>query len=199
MLGNQRVERVFSSYWNIRFNKHFFPHKLNCAQNYNYVGTVPSKTDFFMFADSTSTLIEKEEFVNNCIALNYKWNFRKELLRHVDEKVLLLTLASLKFLRDCFNLQFLLQSSEKKNYLHPFGNNICTIAGFTYKVFKLFYLNSFPIFSICNEFGNNGKEISSQEAEWAAFMEFKHPDQKYRSSLSHPQGQKYFTERSISC
>jgi G:T-mismatch repair DNA endonuclease (very short patch repair protein) len=185
-------EYELAKQFNIKFDKHFFPQKLNFPANYDYIGAVPPKTDFFTFTDSESTILEKEIFVQNYIDQKYKWDFKKELFRHIDEKLFLLTMASLKFLKDCFTLQSLLHNSERKPYIHPFGTNICTIAGFSYKVYKFLYLNSFPIFTIHNEFGNNGKEISAQEAEWSAFMDFKHPDQKFRSSLYHPKGQKYF-------
>ena len=55
-------------------------------------------------------------------------------------------------------------------------------------------MNNYPIYSIHNEFNNDGKEISQQEAEWAAYYTFKFPELNYFSSLGHPKGQKYFSE-----
>ncbi len=187
-------EHKISRQFNIAVTEHFFPEKFNNEKNYSYVGQIPDKKYFVNFKDSKEIVDKKIIFINSCINSNYKWDFRKELYRFVDENLYLLTKSCLIFLSDCFRFQSLIQQSEKKNFVHPFGNEICTIAGFTFKVYKLFYLNNYPIFSILNEFGNNGKEMSQQEAEWAAFMHFKYPENKYFSGLLHPKGQKYFSE-----
>ncbi len=187
-------EHQIAEQFNIKVSKHYFPEKFNSINNYSYTGQIPDKSFFINFKDSKTVIEQKLIFINNCLQTNYKWDFRKELFRFVDENLFLLTKSCLIFLKDCFTFQSLLQETEKKKFVHPFGNEICTIAGFTFKVYKLFYLNKYPIFSVINEFGNNGKEMSRQEAEWVAFMHFKYPENKYFSGLLHPKGQKYFNE-----
>lgn len=187
-------EYCLAQQFGVPFYKHFFPQKFNNNCNFDYEGEVPDENYFFTFCDSTQKRQEKSEFVNFLKSANYKWNFKTELKKTIDYNLLLFTKSCLIFLRDCLNLQNLLLERKVQRFVHPFGLDLCTIAGFTFKLYKLFFLNNFPIFSIFNEFENNGKEISLQEAEWAAFFTHKNPELEYFSSLLHPLGQKYFAE-----
>ena len=180
--------------FNVPFENHFFPEKFNIKSNFEYCGPIPESHYFFNFTDSTQEITSKQEFIDLMKNNNSEWNFKDQLFHNTDLKVKLLTIATLTFLKNCLTLQNLLQTTDKKHFIHPFGTGLCTIASFTFKLYKVIYLNNFPIFSIQNEYGLNGKEISAQEAEWAAYYTYKYPQLQYFSSLGHPKGQKYFLE-----
>ena len=145
------------------------------------------------FTDSQEQRNQKLDFIEQNKAKI--WSFSKELFKSCDQKVRILAQASLKYLEDCFNFQTMLQrDNSNKKYIHPFGSELCTIAGFVYKMYRFFYLNNFNICAIRNEYGSNGKEVSLQEYEWACYQQHMFPNLNYRSAFSHPNGQKYFLE-----
>jgi hypothetical protein len=185
-------EDDLSKQFNIEHEKTFFPSFFNKETNFDYCGPIPSEKYFFEFTDSTKLRDEKLEFISK--NKDRLWCFSEELLKSCDIKVLILLQATLKYLNDSFVFQKAIQLSDDKKYIHPFASELCTIAGFVYKMFRFFYLNKFEIYSIKNEFGSNGKEVSLQEYEWACFQQHKFSNLKYRSSFSHPNGQKYFLE-----
>ena len=180
--------------FNIDFELHFFPDKLNNCDHINFEGEIPDLNFFLNFSDSSFVRKAKGDFINRFKESQNLWNFKYELFTDADYKVSLLTKSCMKFIESCLKLQNLIQDKSPKKYIHPFGTGICTIASFTFKLFKCFFLNDFSIFSIHNEFINDGKEISQQEAEWAAYRTFKAPHLNYYSALEHPKGQKYFLE-----
>ena len=177
--------------FNIPFKPLYFPEKFLVFENQYYDGQIPDINLFLNFSDSLTVRNQKIKFVED---FKEQWNCKNELLKFTTNKIKLLTQACTKFLKDCLNLQNLLQTDPEKKFINPFGIGLCTIASFTYKLYKCFYLNNYPIYSIHNEFNNDGKEISQQEAEWAAYYTFKFPELNYFSSLGHPKGQKYFSE-----
>lgn len=177
----------------IDVEKTFFPVFFNQDINYSYSGIIPDEKYFFEFSDTKELRHQKIEFIKKNASKN--WCFTKEILIYCENKVLVLLQASLKYLRDSFAFQTIIQKDiSNKKIIHPFGSELCTIAGFVYKMFRFFYLNKFQIFAIKNEFGTNGKEVSLQEYEWSCYQQHKFPDLKYRSAFSHPNGQKYFPE-----
>ena len=180
--------------FNIDYELHFFPDKINNLDHVDFEGEIPDINFFLNFSDSTLMRKANADFINRFKESHNLWNFKKELFTNVDYKVNLLTQSCMKFVQSCLNLQNLIQEKSPKKYIHPFGIGICTIASFTFKLFKCFFLNDFSIFSIHNEFTNDSKEISQQEAEWAAYRTFRSPQLNYYSALEHPKGQKYFPE-----
>ena len=187
-------EYDLATQFNVPFEKLFFPEKFNCFKNFDYEGLIPDMEYFFTFTDSKKTRLEKINFVEDWKKTNYSWCFQTELLKSAEHQLDLIVKSSLNFIKECLLFQDKIQGAEPKKFIHPFGVGLCTIAGFTYKLFKYFYLNNFPIFSIRHETGLNSKEISRQEAEWAAFYHYKYPDLKWYSALGHPKGQYYFFE-----
>jgi hypothetical protein len=82
------------------------------------------------------------------------WNFKNQLFIHSDYKLKLFSLSFLNWSKESFNLQLDLQSDQQSPIIiHAFANNICTISGFIYKVYKLFYLNTYEVYSVKNEYG----------------------------------------------
>ncbi len=186
-------EDDLSKQFNLKTETTYFPTFFNHPKNYSYSGTFPDTKYFFEFTDTKEIRNQKIAFVNKNKDQN--WCFSEELLKNCNDKVVILLKASLKYLKDAFQFQNLIQKNiSNKKLIHPFASEICTIAGFVYKMFRFFYLNNYEIFAIKNEFGTNGKEVSLQEYEWACFQQHKFPDLNYRSAFSHPNGQKYFLE-----
>jgi hypothetical protein len=121
------------------------------------------------------------------------------LLRYCDEKAQILLNISLLFISDCFEFEIILKLNQSitnvyENLLNPFGYNICSLSGYTYKLFKLLYLNKESIFCIQNEFGSKGKKVSQIEYDWSCFQIFEHPEKKFLSAFNNFQGQKFFKE-----
>jgi hypothetical protein len=91
---------------------------------------------------------------------------------YCDEKLWFLTICCLKFLEESFCFQIMLKTENKiigTDLLHPFGNNICSLSGFTFKLYKILYLNNENIYIVKNEYGVNTKNVSKLEYEWASF------------------------------
>lgn len=177
----------------ISHTKTFFPHRLN---NINYQGNVPDIKLFLDFKDSDETRKEKHNFVDNRKRQNSKWCYEKELIFYVEEKLRLLSLSFLTFLKESFNLQNELQIelNDAKEYIHPLANNICSISGFIFKIYRLLYMNKLKVFTVLNEYGQSCNHVSQQEYEWVSYMHFKFPNKKFQSIFSHPRGQKTFPE-----
>ena len=183
-------EYKMASLFNIAFEKNFFPARF---QNVIYKGDIPNESFFFEFTDSKEIREEKIKFLTNFKKNNSTWEFSKEILKYSEEKLNILSLAFLKFIEESFLFQNLLQHKDESKLIHPMGNNVSSISSFIYKVFRLFYLNSYDIYAIKNEFGGNlAKQVSAQENEWSSYMQFIHPEREYRSAFSHPLGAKIF-------
>ena len=100
----------------------------------------------------------------------------------LTQRLLLLIKSILAFLRKSFQFQFNLKSSLKNtnlyNFVHPFNNPICSISSFVYLIYKIFYLNNYPVFSVANEYGKNHKNVSSMEYMYCTFMDYSYPEKK---------------------
>ncbi len=183
--------------YNFDFEPYFFPEKLNCPNYFNYNDKIPSIENFYFFEDTSIIKDQKDTFVNVLKKKNYIWNFQKELLRFCDEKLWYLTISCLKFLEESFNFQILIKKEnniKNKELLHPFGYHICSLPGFTFKLYKILYLNYEDIYIVRNEYGLNNKKVSKIEYEWASFMEYKYPENEFLSAFNNPTGQQYFKE-----
>jgi hypothetical protein len=182
--------------FNIKFDEYFFPKKFLLPQNMNYHGEVPDVNYYFLISDKHETKLKKETFVSNLKLCNYKWNLQKELIMYCEQKLLLLLLACYQFMHDCETFQNQLNSITNLNFLflNPFSYPLCSLGGYVFKIFKLYYLNHQNIYAVKNEFGINCKNVSKIEFEWASFMDYKYPEKKFLFAFNNENGQKYFRE-----
>ena len=182
--------------FNLSFDRLFFPKKFCNIIHFDYIGPLPPKELFFSSLDSKDERRKKESFLQNFSKNNRVWNFQKELIHFADQKLFLLTLSCLKFLQDCFEFQNTIKTANFLNsgLVHPFGFPLCTLGGFTFKLFKISSLNKFPIFVVNNEFGLRTKKVSKIEYEWSCLMEYLHPEKIFQGAFNNPRGQKYFKE-----
>ncbi len=191
------TEYELAKQFNLNFDEYFFPESLKRPEYYHYNGQVPDLEHFFCFSDTIETKRKKTDFVSKMIEKSYNWNFEKEILRFCDEKLYILCLACLLFIKECFEFQILIKKEREiltNELLHPFGYHICSMPGFTFKLFKILYLNYEDIYVVKNEYGINTKNVSKIEFEWASFMEYKYPNCEFRSAFNNSCGQKYFKE-----
>jgi len=183
--------------YNVNLEPYFFPDSLKNPCYFHYNDKVPNIEHFYSFNDDNNLKKQKLSFVDKLKKDNYVWNFQKELLRYCDEKVWFLTLACLKFLKESFNFQVLIKNENKihdNELLHPFGYEICSMPGFTFKLYKILYLNYEEMYVVKNEYGVNNKNVSKLEFEWASLMEHKYPQSDFLSAFNNPLGQQYFKE-----
>jgi len=183
--------------YNLNLEPYFFPENLKNPLYFHYNEKVPNIEHFYLFNDNNDIKEQKENFVKNLNETNYVWNFQKELLRYCDEKVWCLTIACLKFLEESFNFQVLIKKENQiqgKELLHPFGYELCSMPGFTFKLYKILYLNYEEMYIVKNEYGFNNKNVSKLEFEWATYMEYKYPHSDFLSAFNNPLGQQYFKE-----
>ena len=106
------------------------------------MNTIPDISFFLSNQDSLKLIEQKQKFHSNF--KSKKWNFKKELIIFNDQKLVLLMICCLNFFKEALNLQDLLKEKEKinnKELLNPFGYPLCSLSGFVFKLFKLFFLN----------------------------------------------------------
>jgi hypothetical protein len=191
-------EYQLATQFEINFDRHFFPIHFNKKNNYNYCGRIPPIQYFLNFRDSAEETEQKNIFVKKLHDKNYKWQFEKELIQFCDEKVWLLCLSCLKFINFCFELQNLLKLTlnfdNKKDFIHPFAYQLCSLPGFVYKLFRYFYLNKYDIYCVKNEFGGSIRNISKVEYEWSSFIQYLNPSKTFLSAFNNSKGQKFFKE-----
>jgi hypothetical protein len=170
--------------------------KFTACKNIVLNEILPDNFYFFSNFDSKNITEKKVEFLANFKKSNKKWNLQKELLIFIDQKLNLLTIACLNFVKESFNLQNLLRNSlylSQSKLLHPFSFPLCSIAGFVFKLFKLNYLNNENIYCVANEFKSNRK-VSKVEFEWSCVMDYLHPEKHFFSEFNNESGQYYFVE-----
>jgi hypothetical protein len=193
-----QTEYELISTYELKIEEFYFPEQFNRRQNYNYTGNIPSLPNFSLVSDNDDIKRKKEIFVNHLSKLNYKWSFQRELNRYCDEKLWILTMSCLKFIADCFQFEILLKETSllcnPSKVLLPFGFQLCSLSSYTYKLFKILYLNNEDTYCILNEYGTVGKNVSKLEYEWACFNIFEHPEKKFLSAFNNQYGQKYFRE-----
>jgi hypothetical protein len=184
--------------FDLKFEPFYFPESFNVPQNFNYCGQVPDVTYFYSLFDNELIKHNKQIFVQNLRANSYKWNFQRELNRYCDEKVLILLYVCNQFIKDCFDFEMVLKrdlnSEENEKFLFPFGYNLCSLSGYTFKLFKLLYLNNESIFCIQNEYGINSKKVSEIEYDWSCFQIFQNPEKKFMAAFNSFRMQKVFKE-----
>jgi hypothetical protein len=113
--------------------------------------SVPNKNLFYSPFDSVLERDKKTAFYTQI--KTQKWTFVKELIISNDQKLMLLTLSILKFIKESFDLNVLLNTSlnlSNFNLLHPLSNPLLSMSGYSYKLFKLLYLNNEDIYCVKN-------------------------------------------------
>jgi G:T-mismatch repair DNA endonuclease (very short patch repair protein) len=190
-------EYEIAEQYNLKFTKHFFPMHFNQTINYNYKGKIPNLEMFLLFSDTVKLRKEKEIFVNTLQNNQYIWQFEKEIIRHCDENVWLLTICCLTFIKECFDFQIKIQDESNLNnvlFVHPFAQELCTLPSFVLKLFKYFVLNNYDIYCVNHEYGYPFRNVSKLEHEWASYLEYLHPEKNFVSAFNNAKGQKYFKE-----
>ena len=189
----QGDEFKLANMFEIPNKKIFFPYRVKHHEECNQI---PNLKDYYDFKDTETQREEKRSYVHELKQNNSNWIFDKELVFYAEEKVRLLSIAFLKFIEESFILQTQLkeENSQKDVFIHPVGKHICTISAFIFKVYRLFYLNNYSIFSIKNEYGLSCKHSSAQEFEFSKYFEYKFPEKNFRSIFSNKSGQKIFKQ-----
>jgi hypothetical protein len=177
----------------------FFPEQFNIIQNFNYCGKVPDVNFFLSVLDSEEIKLKKQNFVQKLELSNYQWNFQRELNRYCDEKLWITLNSLLLFAKDCFEFETLLKtslpsSSVNNSLLLPFGYHLCSLSSYTYKLFKLLYLNNENVYCVQNEYGIKNKNVSRLEYDWSSYLIFENPEKKFITAFNNEYGQKFFKE-----
>ena len=191
-------EFALADQFDIKFEKVFFPMKFYSPKNFHYQGPVPDLKYFLSALDNAKTRREKITYHSEMKSLNYTWTFTKEIVEFIDLKVWLLALSLVKFLKDAYDFQMqlntILMKPSDQNFLSPFSYPLCSLGGFVFKLYKLYYLNNQDIYVVSKEYGTQCKNVSKIEYEWSRFMEYLKPDKEFLSAFNNVNGQKYFKE-----
>ena len=171
-------EYDLAKHFDLAYEEIYFP--CHFLENTDYEGKVPDFSEFVQATDPETIISRKLDFYRS-ICLK-KWNFKKELLNYLTQKLTLLTHAMLIFLNEAFCFQSLIKTEtglSNLNLLNPFNAPICTLSGFIYRVFKLFYLNQENIYIVKHENGRAGRNSSRLEHQWASYLDFTYPEKKF--------------------
>ena len=185
-------EYTISEQFDIKFDSHFIPNQLIHKDNFDYEGIIPKLKYFLGTFDSNAEKEAKIQYVSK-FGSKQKWNFRKEIIGHFEQKIWLLTVAFLKFMSECFEFQLLVNNSTE-NILNPVSYPLCSISGFTYKLLKIWHLNSANLYVIKNEFHTPQRNTSRSEHEYVSLMEHKFPETNFIAAFTCPSGQIAFKE-----
>jgi len=116
----------------------------------------------------------------------------QKFITYIHQKLFLLTLAHLTFLKEFLLFQKKLKAT---GLLNPFSAPTCTLGGAFFRLYKILYLSKYPQYTILNEYKSRGKFISRIEHEYMSYIEQKlYPNDVFLSALNNPKGQKYFRE-----
>jgi hypothetical protein len=182
--------------YNLQIDYLFFPESYNLPGFINYEGGIPHLQYFLQITDNDILIAEKTVYVE--MKKNHKWNFIRELEAFCETKLHILLRCSLQFILQSLNLErdlkILNGIKDEKNYLLPFGYEICSLSAYTYKLFKILYLNNEDIYCIQNELGVKTFNCSKIEYEWSTFQIYQNPQKNYLSAFNNPKGQKFFKE-----
>ena len=179
-------EYELARHFDLIYEEIYFPSTF--AADFDYEGKVPDFSDFVQATDSEALISRKRDFYRSvCLK---KWNFKKELFYYLTQKLILLTHTMLIFLKESFSFQSLIKAETGLHHLrllNPFNAPICTLSGFIYKIFKLFYLNHEQIYIVKHENGRPGRNSSRLEHQWASYLDFTYPQKKFVLQKYFPQ------------
>ena len=179
--------------FNLDLKRIYFPEVLNCRENYNMISLTPREIPLEFYLNFNDSLKEKEN-KNNFIETNFdqceEWSFQTTLFNYCLFQVNVIMLASLKFVSNCEELQKLLSSTVFKDGIFiqgltlPFAKNFCTISGFIFSLFKIYFVDpGRKLFIVKNEFPKK-IQSSKEEMEFAAYLQFVNPGKKYNNVFS---------------
>lgn len=180
-----------------KIERYFFPEKFNSLDNFEYKGAIPNLHYFIDFKDSQDEIAKKETFIEDLKKRNFEFDLSKETEIYCEKKAFCLMKGCLAFISEIIQFQTTLEDSNNAKiyyFLHPFGNKLCSISGYVFKLFKLYYLNDQDIFAIAKEYGSEGRKTSRGEHMFCSLMDFKHPEKEFLSEFNNFSGQKYFKE-----
>jgi len=175
----------------------FFPLQFNIKENYEYNGEIPGWEFFADAEDSSKVIAEKQCFISNH---KDQWNFKDELKAFSQNKSIFICASTCNFLKEVISLQSQMrslvspQNPNKCRILWPFSNNICTLSGFIFKLFKGLFLNDYNIYCVKNEYSVPTRKVSQTEYQFCKYLEAKFPALEIIHNFSNPQGQKYFKD-----
>ena len=137
----------------------------------------------------------KETYYSQVERDHKEWNFLDELVKSLNSQVDVLFRACLSFLKLSFEFQIKLKSflNQINDYfIHPFGNTTISISGYTFKVFKFYFLRDIPMHAVNFENTGGTVNVSKQELLFAAFKSFAEPHFEWQHAMNNPDGQKTF-------
>ena len=122
-------EYELASQYDIKYEQVFFPKKFCTIENFDYEGEVPSLQLFISSLDTTEDRTKKTNYVALLQNTKYKWNLKKEIQQYCEQKLFLLTLSCLKFIKDTIEFQVELRKTQfpTLKIIHPFGFPLCTL------------------------------------------------------------------------
>ena len=185
-------EYSLAKQFNIKFETQLFPKNFLSKENINYRGKIPPEHFFFSFNDSANEREKLKQYLRK--EENKTWIFYKEVVQFFSTQVVLLTNSMIAFLTSSFEFQSNLQTSNFRKLINPFNSPICSLSGFVFSMYKLFYLNTMPIFSIPFEYGKQQKTTSAIEHKYCLFMDYLFPEKKFQFAFNNPEGAKIFKE-----
>jgi hypothetical protein len=183
----------------LNVDNYFFPESLPpYYEKFLAPHLIPSFEWFLKLTDSEELISEKRNFYEN-FKNNYKsWIYEKELTRYCEEKLIILGRSFLQLFVNSLEFELSVKKDTSqlflKQSLMPFGYNMFSIATYTYKLYKLLFLNREKVYCVKNEYGVFGKQVSKIEYEWTSYKVFQNPSKSYLSAFNNPYGQKYFKE-----
>jgi hypothetical protein len=165
---------------------HFFPQSWNQNKNYFYEGSLPPLNDFFEFNDSEDDRKAKTFFYNS---LRYPWNFKNEIIENCRTNCQVFSTACLKFLKLCFQLQTKIAHLTKNatfEAIHPFGGRLSSLSGFSMAVFKFYFLNKTPMFTVLLPYSGSPTGSSKGEYECLSLLAYEHPELELKTAFNNP-------------
>jgi len=171
----------------------YFPYKFLIPENLNYADAIPDFLYFHNFSDSSEILLMKRAYHED--HQKNIWKLSNELLSYSDIKLLLLTKTMCEFVKECYTLQIhcmFLKPQHEKKFFHPFTKPLCTLGGFVSKLFKFYFLNEYPIYTVNFEYGFKMHQVSALEYQFTSFKEYMNPEEKFLSAFNNENGQKKF-------
>lgn len=182
-------EYELAKHFEIPFEKIVFPYQmLMHLDNLNYSDKCPEEF-FFMLNNNLEDV--KDYLSNN---KGRKYNLKKEIIQFAHQKTLLLSLSMLKFLNEFFLLQKAFHTSTDTEFLNPFNPPNCTISSAVYNLYSSLFFKKFNLFTVINEYGKPGKNVSRLEHEYVSYLEHKFPEKNFITAFNNPKGQYYFKE-----
>ena len=155
--------------YGIAETKGSFPHHMNRASNYAYVGQPPGVENFCGDNTSAAERGKIEKFLDERRRGGHVWNFRDEIYRYCRNDVVMLARSMLEFVREWAGIQRTLHSffrpGEPALLLHPFNRPFITFGAFIYAIYREFEGRNYDVRVIDDEKGLTSIKVSRGELE----------------------------------